>query len=326
MEELLIKDLMTQTVARVEPSSPLQAVLKQMSEQQLSYAIVVENDEPIGIITERDVVRLMLLTETKQDVLRWPATQVMSGPLVTMAQNETLFDALVVSKTEKLRHLPVVDDNNKLCGIITQVDLAAAHFRVVELQSETIDRAIKEHTKDLVQANKELRALSMEDGLLHIGNRRAMEVDLNHTHATAARYGRPYSIALVDVDYFKKYNDHYGHNAGDGALRAIATLFQESMRSSDRLYRYGGEELLILLADTSVEGAFIFIDRLVKRLAASNIEHCQSPYGFITASAGVACAIDEQNHCLANWDMLVEKADEALYSAKHESRNMAKVA
>jgi diguanylate cyclase (GGDEF)-like protein len=325
VEELQITDLMTTSVSGIEPTTPLRSILATMAKHCHSCAIVIENDEPTGIITERDIVRLMLKTDTADDVLDWPAAYVMSSPVHTLSKTETLFDALVVSKTEKLRHLPIVDEHNKLCGIVTQSDLAAAHFRVVDLQSETIERAIKEHTKDLEQANKELRALSMEDGLLHIGNRRAMEVDLNHTHATALRYGRPYSIALVDVDYFKKYNDHYGHSAGDQALKSIAALFSDAMRASDRIYRYGGEELLILLADTSAEGAYIFIDRMIKRLAAGNIPHAKSPYGFITASAGVACAITDDN-CLANWDMLVEKADEALYRAKHESRNTAQAA
>lgn len=325
MEQLIISTLMTANVKGIPADTPLRELVAAMAKHRHSCSIVIDNDEPIGIVTERDIVKLLLKTEEYDDVLQWSASDVMSSPIITLHKDESLFDALVVSNTEKLRHLPVVDDDGKLTGIVTQSDLTSAHFHVIELQADIIERAIKERTDGLEKANKELQALSMEDGLLHIGNRRAMEVDLSHTHATALRYGRPYSIALVDVDYFKKYNDHYGHQAGDDALKAVAALFKESMRQSDRVYRYGGEELLVVLADTPGEGALIFIDRLVKSLAEKQLPHCESPYGFLTASAGVACAINDSD-CLANWEMLVEKADEALYRAKHESRNATFIA
>lgn len=325
MEAIQIATLMSTELSFAAPSDSLKSVVTRMANKRHSCMLIVSDGEPFGIITERDIVKLLLRSIEQPDILQHTAAEWMSAPVVTVRQDESVFDVLVVARAEKLRHLPVVDEDDKLVGVITQSDLTNAHFHMIEVQSELLEKAITERTLDLQATNKELQALSMEDGLLGIGNRRAMEVDLQHTHAAAQRYKHNYSVALLDVDYFKKYNDHYGHAAGDAALKTVADTVAATMRESDRVYRYGGEELLILLPDTNVDGAMAFLQRQLEALTDLNVAHCESPYGILTASAGVACAFSG-DECMQSWQEVVEQADKGLYRAKHKSRNTVAIA
>lgn len=325
MQEIRLSDLMTREVRGVERTAKLRDIVESMAHNKISCKLVTENNEPIGIITERDMVKLLLATAADPSMLDHPAEEIMSSPIVTLRDDESLYDAMVVSRAEKLRHLPIVDQHGKLAGLVTQSDVAAAHFHVIEMQAELIERAIKERTVDLEEANAELQAMSMEDALMEIGNRRAMEVDLEHTHASSIRNGRQYCVALADVDYFKKYNDHYGHGAGDEVLKVVAATLEACMRKTDRIYRYGGEEVLLLLSDTDAEGALVFMKRAIEALASKGIPHCESPYGFLTSSAGIAPAIVD-GKCRATWQEVVEEADKALYQSKEANRNTVSAA
>lgn len=102
----------------------------------------------------------------------------MSSPVDTLPQENSVFDALVVARAENVRHLPVVDNNKQLVGLVTQSDLTNADSYISEVQSELLEQAIKKRTQNLENTNRELQTLSMDDGLLGIGNRRAMEADL----------------------------------------------------------------------------------------------------------------------------------------------------
>jgi diguanylate cyclase (GGDEF)-like protein len=160
----------------------------------------------------------------------------------------------------------------------------------------------------------------MEDGLLGIGNRRAMEVDLEHTHAVALRYKHPYTVVLFDIDHFKLYNDHYGHLEGDACLKQVSQTLEEAIRKSDRLYRYGGEEFLLILPNTKHSGALILAKRLVENLYNEAIPHCKSPHNVVTISAGIA-SYSASNGNNISWKNVVEQADKSLYQAKSCGRN-----
>lgn len=188
-------------------------------------------------------------------------------------------------------------------GLVTQTDMVNAYIKLMERQTK------------LEIANKALRTLSYEDPLMEIGNRRAMEVDLNFTESLAKRYKKPYSVALIDVDFFKKYNDHYGHQAGDNTLVDITRAIKSSMRDTDRLYRYGGEEILLLLIETDSRDALIAAERARMAVQALQLSHSESPLGLVTVSIGVVSSQSEE------WQTLVERADAALYKAKESGRN-----
>ncbi|TCK19105.1 diguanylate cyclase (GGDEF)-like protein [Thiogranum longum] len=321
MTQIPIHKLMTQHVELLSPATPLHSVAHAMQSKRHSCVVLGEDKIPAGIITERDLVSILGRILDEPELANEPAANFMSTPPCTVDDKQTLFDALVISRADGVRHLPVVNNSGKLVGLITQTDLAQAHFQVIEEQQHVIERAIHKRTEQLVAANAELQSLSMEDGLLHIGNRRAMEVDMEHTHARAVRYNQTYTTVLLDVDFFKAYNDHYGHMAGDDALKQTASIVKSAIRKSDRVYRYGGEELLLLLPDTGPDGGAILTQRILKALQDTAITHCKSPYGVITMSAGIANHDPEQEASATDWSAVVHAADQRLYQAKEAGRN-----
>ncbi len=313
---------MTPDVCHLGKESLVCDILELMTQNNQSCIIIADQEKPIGIITERDIVRLLQHSNEKSDFIAKNALQVMSSPIISLNQGQTLFDAMVISRAHHIRHFPVVNASEKLVGLITYSDLANAHFKVVEMQSEIIEATVQSKTKALLQANNDLLALSLEDHLLQIGNRRAMEVDLQHTHAAAIRYNQIYSVIILDLDYFKNFNDHYGHTAGDEALKAVAQCIKQSIRQSDRLYRYGGEELLLLLPATGLQQAGLLASKLVKTLEKEAIPHAACPSKILTISGGAAC-VTHNNTTYKTWQETVTRADECLYQAKREGRNRA---
>lgn len=323
MQDILVRDLMTSNVVSTGPEAVLSDVIQRMIDHRYSCMVVVSGDLPIGIITERDIVRLMAQFLSERPQCPILVADVMSVPVATVTIDTTLFEALVISSAQKIRHLPVVSDDGALLGLVTQSDLAKAHFHIYEKQREIIEQSVSERTRELQEANSQLKSLSMVDGLTGLGNRRAMEVDLEHTHAQSMRYNRSYAVALFDVDHFKLYNDTYGHKAGDTALRRVADQLTEAIRKSDRLYRYGGEEILLLMPETTVYGALILADRILASFADLNIPHEKSAFGFVTLSCGVACQTEEDGY--GTWEALVDLADRGLYSSKNRGRNLVTI-
>jgi diguanylate cyclase (GGDEF)-like protein len=320
MQEIPLSDVMTHDVELIAPDTPVREVVHRMHVHRHSCVFVGRDGVPEGIITERDLVQVLAGSLDEQNFADHSAEQIMTSPLHTVNISQSLFDALVISRAERIRHLPVVDADHKLAGIVTYINLAEAHFHVVELQRDVIEHAVESRTEELREANQELRALSLEDALLGIGNRRAMEVDLEHTHAVTTRYQHVYTVALLDIDYFKLYNDHYGHLAGDDCLKAVTDFIKNTIRGSDRLYRYGGEEFLLLLPETDAQGAQILCQRLVEDLCRLALPHDRSPHKVVTMSAGIASASSESGKPTA-WRDIVELADTSLYRAKCGGRN-----
>jgi diguanylate cyclase (GGDEF)-like protein len=327
MNHIYIHEMMTPNVDSVDVSASLDDVVNLMCQKTRSCMVVTEQVDgrghPVGIITERDMVRLLAehladMDNKEEQTAIHSISEYMSSPPICINQSAVLYEALVITQTRNIRHLPVIDDDENLVGILTQGDIARAHFHAIEKQRDIIEHQIKERTRELMEANEELKALSLQDSLLGIGNRRSMEVDVQFTHANASRYGRPYSIALLDVDCFKLYNDHYGHQAGDDALIQVTNAVSEVLRSSDRLYRYGGEELLLLLPETPVLDATHVVERVLENLRAKNVPHCKSPHGRLTLSAGISSDTEGTKTC---WSDVVTEADEWLYSAKESGRD-----
>jgi diguanylate cyclase (GGDEF)-like protein len=320
MERITVSSLMSRTVETVSVNTQLAEVVQTMRSHRISCVVVVDGQRPLGIVTERDVVRILdqILNHEMEAASR--VGEFMSAPPVCVQENTPLFDALVLCQGRHIRHLPVVDERGHLCGILSYTDLAKTYSRIIEQQQAVIESEVGFKTRQLREVNEQLKALSMEDSLLGIGNRRAMEVDLMYTHNAAVRYKRTYSVTLFDVDCFKQYNDHYGHQAGDAALQQVAQHIRSSIRQSDRLYRYGGEELLMLLPETEIQGAIVLASRIVKELAAKNIPHAASPHQVLTVSAGIGAPDLERNRD-QTYQAVIKQADQALYMAKGSGRN-----
>jgi diguanylate cyclase (GGDEF)-like protein len=158
------------------------------------------------------------------------------------------------------------------------------------------------------------------DGLTSIANRRRFDDFLSHEWNRAARNGKELSLIMMDVDYFKEYNDHYGHVAGDDCLIAIAHCLQRIMkRSVDLAARYGGEEFVAVLPDTSLEGALSVANGIRESVESLGIPHAYSNAATrLTISLGVATMKVDMQHSAIN---LITAADHCLYQAKKNGRN-----
>ncbi|NVM75127.1 diguanylate cyclase (GGDEF)-like protein [Duganella sp. SG902] len=178
----------------------------------------------------------------------------------------------------------------------------------------------------LESANRTLERQAMQDGLTGLANRRQFDVTLGNEFSRATRHADTLAFIMIDVDYFKQYNDVYGHSAGDEVLRAVSKLIRAltPRRPGDLSARYGGEEIGILLPNTEINGAQAVAERIREAVEHLRLPHNGSPLGHVTLSAGVATISPQRGVHLAS--MLVEAADKALYVAKSEGRNRVSLA
>jgi len=175
---------------------------------------------------------------------------------------------------------------------------------------------MEELARELGEANVQLTLVSRLDPLTHLLNRRAWHEEADAEHGRANRYGRTYSILMIDVDYFKRFNDTQGHQAGDDCLARVAACIAQICRSSDAVGRYGGEEFVVLVPETDHEESLALAHRIRSGVAGLAIAHPASPVApCVTVSVGVASRAGD------SWEGVVKQADEALYAAKRSGRN-----
>lgn len=161
---------------------------------------------------------------------------------------------------------------------------------------------------------------ALRDPLTGVNNRAAMNSAVAREIELARRHNTPLSLIALDIDHFKQINDEYGHTAGDFVLKAIADCISECIRSSDMLFRYGGEEFTILLSSTDKDGALLLAERIRRAIYTSNYSY-GSELIPTSASLGVACLNSEDNA-----QTLFERTDMAMYDAKNTGRNCVKFA
>lgn len=186
-------------------------------------------------------------------------------------------------------------------------------------------QTINDRTEELKLANEQLIFLSVQDGLTGIANRRMFDSYMHKEWRRAMREQTPLSVVMLDVDFFKGYNDAYGHQQGDRCLIAVATALQQNVRRpADLAARYGGEEFVLVLPNTPAEGAMLLAERVREGVQALKIEHRASTVSpFVSVSLGVVSAVPSIGENDAGLDAFLEAADQGLYLAKHQGRNRA---
>ena len=206
--------------------------------------------------------------------------------------------------------------------LIKPVDSFALEARLVAAARVTgLHAQLAQARADLERANLELLEQTLMDELTGLSNRRRFEDDLVRTHARAARVGRTYGIALFDIDHFSLYNDHYGRVAGDETLRRVAATIDFVVRAGECVYRYGGEEFLVLMPDCRpTDSIFMTGERIRQAVAEAVIPHGARPSSpsLVTLSGGVSSW--SPGSALTPLEVL-EEADQALLDAKSDGRN-----
>ena len=235
--------------------------------------------------------RAFTIWEQRPNLVHFKSYQPITGMADEMYQNVTILP--LRSSTGKTDHV---------CLIIYDVTGVAVNKRQLE------------------SANTKLQELALRDGLTGLLNRRYWESCLEREFARHQRYDNPVSLVIFDIDHFKRVNDTYGHQTGDEVIRETARITSQLVRETDFAGRYGGEEFVVLLPGTTLDGAAQFAERLRSTIERQQIDYQGSPLTF-TISLGVATLADD----MAGYQALLERADKALYQSKEGGRNRVTV-
>lgn len=193
----------------------------------------------------------------------------------------------------------------------------------VEEQLRDQREDLEAKNRELAQLHQEARRMSLHDPLTGLANRRLMAIEMDRNLATARRFKRPFSVLMLDIDFFKDYNGSLGHTAGDKLLINLSNVILTELREIDLVVRYGGEEFLILLPETGLSEAVETADRIRKKIQNMDFFHSEKePPRHITVSLGVASYGDTTTSDVA----LIANADKALYKAKSAGRNRVETA
>jgi diguanylate cyclase (GGDEF)-like protein len=242
---------------------------------------------------------------------------------VRMGEVSGLDACLRIKTSEKTRDIPVIFVTGSE-GVEEEScwQAGAVDFISKPINTNTLLNRVKAHLTLKLQTDF-LKQLAFLDGLTGIFNRRYFDSHLQRCLGYAQRNSSPLALLLIDIDYFKKYNDAYGHLAGDDCLRKIATALNQSLRRpADILARYGGEEFAVILPDTDDSGAEILARNMLEDISRQNIPHKYSPLGLVSVSIGISLKNDNENDPQA----LIERADKGLYHAKNAGRNQYSIA
>ena len=296
-----VKEYMTSPILSVDNDATLKEVADFMNSDKTSVVLVRnKNHGYIGVVTDADFTHKVAVKE--YSVNTTTIESIMSAPIKAVDGSMFMADANGIIRQSGIRHLAVTE-NGEFIGL-----LSAMNFF--------------EYYKDV---EEHLSNLAIHDGLTGIYNRRYFDETLAREWKRTMREKAPLSLIMLDIDYFKKYNDTYGHQAGDECLRQVATTISGALRRpADMAARYGGEEFVVVLPNLKLEDSAKFGETIRAKIEALKMEHKQSDANpFITVSLGIASVVPSS---ISSYEELVGAADKALYSAKNKGRNRVCVA
>jgi|SRR5215212_6178667 len=285
---------------------------------------------------------------------RWPVSMGVIGRCIRTASTQIVPDVtrdpeyLAVSERVTSEAVVPIRFNDKILGVLNlesaspdvfvpasvlafeafadqvagAIHLASVNARLNETtgQLEQKTRALEQANEHLAAAIETLHRISTQDGLTGVANRRHFDETLALEWRRAARSRSPLSLLMLDIDYFKAFNDAAGHQAGDDCLRRVAQALRDNLhRAADLVSRYGGEEFAILLPETDSEPALAIAETLRAHIEALAVEHPAAPLGRVTVSIGLASVIPPRDG--SNAGDFIRYADSALYDAKRGGRN-----
>jgi diguanylate cyclase (GGDEF)-like protein len=295
----------------------------QMSSQQ-SKILIIDDDE-------RYIQSLSGLLESQYAIIA-TADSVNALTIAMLEQPHLVLLDLMMEGIDGYQVIRELKQNLETADIPIIIVTGSHDFRdeTLCLKLGAVDYITKPYNPEIVKARVHthvelkrqkdfLKTLSYQDGLTGIANRRFFDDALIREHRRCKRNGMPLSLLMIDIDFFKAYNDIYGHLTGDDCLKLVVLTMQEQLnRSSDLLARYGGEEFICVLPDTDLEGAEMIAERLRRAVLEQQIPHKQGIDGMITVSLGVVSGIPKEG---ADPRKFLISADQCLYRAKVSGRN-----
>jgi diguanylate cyclase (GGDEF)-like protein len=315
LDRLTLGDLVKRhTPKHVGIGTRLQDLYKLFSSPS-DAVIIVEENKPKGILTTKDSIRLISANACNDSRVE----DHMTTPVRTVSCNISINDALELIKQKHYKRLIVCDEDGTLLGTVSQQDLIGlAYNRWSDLMKSHQDELV-ELIDVLKQKNSQFEKLVSIDRLTGINNRSKIEELVIQEVERNDRYPLepPFSILFVDIDYFKKVNDRWGHLMGDSVLKQMGQLLREISRVSDNIGRWGGEEFLVMLPHTSLDEAIIIAERFNNMVREASFESKEQ----VTVSIGIA-----QYHKGEGYRSLLHRSDQALYAAKDAGRDCYQIA
>lgn len=274
-------------------------------------------------LTEEECIHLheRFLGDSNEELYRKAGDQIhatindVSGLMGNVKSATSQYSGTLQDVTSKLSQASTSKDLENILDSVTQDTIKMMEQnRVLEEQLDRSSLAIEELKRDLEQVRKE----AMTDGLTGLANRKSFDEQIRRMTEKSAQEGYALTLLMLDIDHFKAFNDNYGHQVGDQVLRLVARTLIESVKGRDVASRYGGEEFAIILPETNLDAGMAVGDNLRKAIAKKEVINRTSGenLGRITMSVGVA-----QHYEKEDIDSLIQRADAALYTAKHNGRN-----
>lgn len=293
----------------------------------VSWGLVVE--QPLhfamaDVANLRSINLLVLLSSALLAILLslWIAKTIAEAIAKLSAATVRMADGKLETRLE----VETTDELGQLAASFNRMaEQLARRGEALRQSKEELEQQVAERTRELTEANCELQRLSLSDALTCIGNRRFLDELLEREWRRALREQTPLSVVMLDIDYFKLFNDTYGHVAGDDCLRKVAGILTATIqRTTDFASRYGGEEFVLVLPATDEQGALTVAEKIRCRVEALAIPHEKSPLaGVVTVSIGVATIMPLRD---SDAGLLMTAADQALYRAKTAGRNQVRSA
>ncbi|MBA2926726.1 diguanylate cyclase [Pseudomonas sp. P7] len=288
--------------------------------------ILVVDDQPVNIRLINELLKgeydIIMATEGKQALLKCqtqnPDLILLDVLMPGMSGHEV---CRILKADEQTHNIPIIfltsqnDEVDEALGF----ELGAVDFITKPIRSTVISARVIAHLALKLQSDL-LKTIGLTDGLTNVDNRRRFDENLQRDWLQCARHGQSISLLMIDIDHFKLYNDHYGHQQGDECLRAVANVIKKALRRPyDSVARYGGEEFACILPNTDAAGALKVAQGVLQEVRGLGIQHINSSTReIVTVSIGVGTKIPTID---TSADELLRAADKELYKSKQFGRD-----
>jgi len=314
MENYRLSDLinLTRNIKTVCKDDLAVDVLESIAYSNLDCAIITQDEKAIGIVTTKDIMSFL-----KNDFNNsFKIKDIMSSPVITLNDNASVKESIKFMKEKHFKRIVIASEEGKLIGLILQKELISLSYSKWAIIMKEYSTQLSQINNMLERDNSKFEKMAFTDQLTGLYNRYKFTEIFVSEYKTMTQRDNSMSLIMIDIDFFKKINDTYGHNMGDAVLLQLSNILLRYLRNVDVISRWGGEEFLILLPTATIENAYKLGEKI--RIAIQDFDMDESLK--ITVSIGITevkIGDDIKDS--------VKRADTALYEAKDSGRNCVKI-